>query len=181
MSLRDSVRYRRLVPGDFGGARLVETARSVGRRCFHASVCVWHCVSVSRLDRVVADDCVCFSYIPSWCRCLAWLHLTQPLVGASEGGQYHSAGLVGTMEYIIPLVMTFIDSVYCQSLTCMEFTPNVAEVVAASRNGTVLWVALLTLSLLKAYWVYFLWVLVDYLQPKWLHIISIFHKESEVS
>ena len=81
MSLRDSVRYRRLVPGDLEGARLVETARSVGRRCFHAGVCVWHCGSVSRLARVVAVGCVCFSCVPSWCRCLAWLQVTQPFGG----------------------------------------------------------------------------------------------------
>jgi hypothetical protein len=41
MSFRDFVRYRRLVPGDLGGARLVEIARSVGRR-----VCVALCLCV---------------------------------------------------------------------------------------------------------------------------------------
>ena len=96
MSFRDSVRYRRLVPGDLGSAGLVETVWSVGRRCFHAGVCVWHCVSVSRLARVVAGGCVCFSCVPSWCCCLAWLQVIQPFGGESGEGQYHPAGLAGT-------------------------------------------------------------------------------------
>ena len=71
MVLRGSVCYRGRVPRDLGDAVLTEIARLVGRRCFHAGVCVWHCASVSRLARVVAGGCVCFSWVPICSSCLA--------------------------------------------------------------------------------------------------------------
>ena len=79
------------------GGRWEGPARSMGRCCFHAGVCVWRCVSVFRLARVVVCGCACVSCDPSCSSCLAWFQVTQPFGGASGEGQYHPAGLVGTL------------------------------------------------------------------------------------
>ena len=79
------------------GGRWEGPARSMGRCCFHAGVCVWRCVSVFRLARVVVCGCACVSCDPSCSCCLAWFQVTEPFGGASGEGQYHPAGLVGTV------------------------------------------------------------------------------------
>ena len=79
------------------GGRWEGPARSMGRCCFHAGVCVWRCVSVFRLARVVVCGCACVSCDPSCSCCLAWFQVTEPFGGASGEGQCHPAGLVGTV------------------------------------------------------------------------------------
>ena len=78
------------------GGRWEGPARSMGRCCFHAGVCVWRCVLVIRLACVAVCGCVCVLCDPSCSSCLAWFQVTQPFGGASGEGQYHPAGLVGT-------------------------------------------------------------------------------------